>query len=147
MNIVWRSLCATDFDKGYVALLSQLSTVGNVDKSAFLYRFQQLEQRPDYYILVAEDVSTATLIASGTLLVELKFLHSCQAVGHIEDIVVSQAYRGLGLGKLLVEKLVEEAKRRKCYKVILSSSPKNVTFYEKCNFVQRELQMVQYFRE
>jgi glucosamine-phosphate N-acetyltransferase len=116
-----------------------------VDKNLFLNRFQEIEQHPEYCILVAEDSTTATLIASGTLLVEFKFLHSCRSVGHIEDIVVSQAYRGLGIGKKLVEKLVQEAKRRNCYKVILSCSPNNVAFYEKCNFYSRELQMVQYF--
>jgi len=146
-NIIWRRLSSTDFDKGYIALLSQLSTVGNVDKSVFLCRFQQLEQNSDYYILVAEDINTSTVIASGTLFIELKFLHSCQSVGHIEDIVVSKEYRRLGLGKKLVERLVQEARNRNCYKAILSCSPANVTFYKKCNFVQKELQMVQYFHE
>jgi len=38
--------------------------------------------------------------------VELKFLHSCHSVGHIEDIVISKEYRHVGLGKQLVERLV-----------------------------------------
>ncbi|GJQ09467.1 hypothetical protein GpartN1_g3744.t1 [Galdieria partita] len=146
-NIVWRSLSSNDFEKGYIALLSELSTVGNVDKSAFLGRLHQLQQLPDYYILVAEDTNKSTVVASGTLLVELKFLHECQSVGHIEDIIVSKLYRGLGLGKVLIETLVQEAKNRNCYKVILNCSPGNVGFYEKCNFVQHELQMVQYFHK
>ncbi|EME28208.1 glucosamine-phosphate N-acetyltransferase [Galdieria sulphuraria] len=146
-NIIWRTLSSSDFDKGYTNLLSELSTVGSVEKSEFLSRLHQIQSYPDYYILVAEDVTQSQVIASGTLLVELKFLHNCKSVGHIEDIVVSKLYRGLGLGKILVDKLVQEAKSRNCYKVILSCSPGNVAFYEKCNFVQRELQMVCYFNE
>ncbi|GJD07278.1 Glucosamine 6-phosphate N-acetyltransferase 1 [Galdieria sulphuraria] len=54
-NIIWRTLSSSDFDKGYTNLLSELSTVGSVEKSEFLSRLHQIQSYPDYYILVAED--------------------------------------------------------------------------------------------
>ena len=37
-------------------------------------------------------------MATGTLLVELKFHRGCGSVGHIEDVVVDAAHRGSKLG-------------------------------------------------
>merc|ERR1711971_1180122 len=40
--------------------------------------------------------------SSATLVRERKFIHSCGSVGRLEDVVVSDDYRGRQLGKLLV---------------------------------------------
>ncbi len=40
------------------------------------------------------------IIGAGTLLVEPKFIRECGFTGHIEDIVVHEEARGMGLGKL-----------------------------------------------
>jgi glucosamine-phosphate N-acetyltransferase len=50
-------------------------------------------------IVVIEEKATGKLVATGTLAVELKFVHSCGHVGHIEDIVCDEAYRGKQLGR------------------------------------------------
>ena len=42
--------------------------------------------------------TTERIVATGTLLVELKFHRGCGSVGHIEDVVVDAAYRGSKLG-------------------------------------------------
>ena len=62
-------------------------------------------------------------------------------MGHIEDVVVDTTYRGYGLGKKIIGVLVDHAKKMGCYKVILDCSNKNVGFYEKCGFVQHEVEM------
>ncbi len=41
--------------------------------------------------------------------------------GMIEDVVVSQKHRGKGIGRLLMEKLLEEAKKRRLTEVLLFS--------------------------
>ncbi|MEX0597254.1 MAG: GNAT family N-acetyltransferase, partial [Candidatus Paceibacterota bacterium] len=58
-----------------------------------------------------------TIVAIGTILIEKKIIHSFSNVGHIEDIVVSKQHRGNGIGKILIEYLIDYAKTRKCYKV------------------------------
>jgi len=94
---------------------------------------------------VIEDTAKATLVGAGTLLVEFKFIHACSKVGHIEDVVVLPETRGKGLGLLVVNTLVEEAKKRGCYKVILDCDEKNIDFYKKAGMERKEVQMVKYF--
>ena len=66
-------------------------------------RFRRL-QRLDAtnLIVVIEEKATGKLVASGTLVIELKFVHSCGQVGHIEDIVCDETYRGKQLGRRYV---------------------------------------------
>ena len=42
-----------------------------------------------YYIVVVEELSTATVVATSTLLVEHKFIHCAANRARIEDVVVS----------------------------------------------------------
>eukprot|EP00871_Galdieria_phlegrea_P004804 jgi/Galph1/5324/GphlegSOOS_G3901.1 len=142
-EITWRKLEENDFDKGYLELLKELTYVGNIGRESFCRCFRQLDSDPNIFILVAE--SNTKLIASGTLLVEPKFVHNCKSVGHIEDIVVSRTHRRSGIGKRLIESLVLEAKKRNCYKIILNCSTESKPFYEKCGFREREVEMALYF--
>lgn len=52
-----------------------------------------------FRLRVVEDQRTGRIIGAGTLLMEPKFIHGCGQTGHIEDIVVHEAARGLGLGR------------------------------------------------
>ena len=62
--------------------------------------------------------------------------------GIIEDVVVKENQRGKGIGKLLVKNLIEKAKKNNCDKIILSSSEKNLKFYEKLGFHKNEFEMI-----
>ena len=62
--------------------------------------------------------------------------------GIIEDVVVKENQRGKGIGKLLVKYLIEKAKKNNCDKIILSSSEKNLKFYEKLGFQKNEFEMI-----
>ena len=62
--------------------------------------------------------------------------------GIIEDVVVKENQRGKGIGKLLVNNLIEKAKKNNCDKIILSSSEKNLKFYQKLGFKKNEFEMI-----
>ena len=62
--------------------------------------------------------------------------------GIIEDVVVKENQRGKGIGKLLVNNLIEKAKKNNCDKIILSSSKKNLKFYQKLGFQKNEFEMI-----
>ena len=68
------------------------------------------------------------------------------SVGHIEDIVVDKNIRGSGLGRIIIEHLVNFGFKNNCYKIILDCSEKNKKFYEKLGFQKKEIQMVNYIK-
>ena len=65
-----------------------------------------------------------------------------RTLGLIEDVAVRNKYRGLGIGKKLVEKLIETGKKKNCDIIVLSSSEKNSEFYEKMGFQKKEFSMI-----
>lgn len=71
-----------------------------------------------------------TIVGYGSLVFETKIRGG--RVGHIEDIVVNSKYRGKNIGLKIIHHLIEESKKRKCYKVSLVCKENNVVFYEKC---------------
>lgn len=98
-GITLRRLAKTDFEKGFPAILSQLTSVGKVTKADFEARFDRISSMPDtYYVMVMEDEKNSRIVGAATLLIEDKFIHGCGRVGHIEDVVVDRRYRGLSLG-------------------------------------------------
>lgn len=95
-------------------------------------------------IALYPDLASNRIIATATLVIELKFIRSCGKCGHIEDVVVDSSYRGLGLGLQVLEALIAAAKENGCYKIILDCAESNVAFYEKCGLTRKEVQMVRY---
>jgi len=93
-------------------------------------------------VLIEKD---EVIIAIGTIFIERKIIHSFGKVGHIEDIVVSKQHRGHGIGKILINYLIDYANSKKCYKVILNCSNENIAFYKKCGMSLKCNQMALYF--
>jgi GNAT superfamily N-acetyltransferase len=60
----------------------------------------------------------------------------------IEDVVVDKNERGKGIGKLLIDHLINFSKSKSCDKIILNSKESNIPFYNKLGFVQNEIQMI-----
>ncbi|CAL1679700.1 unnamed protein product [Lasius platythorax] len=88
-----RPLRSTDYEKGFLVLLSQLTDVGNVTKEQFLNRFYSMKTTGGYYVVVIEDTNSGKVIACATLVVEQKFIHNCSLRGRLEDVVVNNNYR------------------------------------------------------
>ncbi|KAM7542595.1 hypothetical protein Aperf_G00000006376 [Anoplocephala perfoliata] len=117
-----RPLKATDLD--YLRLLKQLTSVGGVTESDF-----------------EKDLSQKKLVGCATLLVELKIIHKCSKRGHIEDVVVDEAYRQQGLGKLLIATLIKVGEAQGCYKISLDCDKDKMQFYERNGFKQETISM------
>jgi glucosamine-phosphate N-acetyltransferase len=138
-----RSLKNTDYNKGYLNLLSQLTDTSVVSFDEFSQFVSNLTVQ--HQIFVIEDLSINKIVGTGTILIELKLIHGLGKVAHIEDIVTDNEYRCLGLGIKLIDKLVKIAEENKCYKVILDCKEHNVGFYNKCGFEEKGVQMAKYF--
>ncbi|KAJ2851118.1 Glucosamine-phosphate N-acetyltransferase-like protein [Coemansia brasiliensis] len=143
-NHILRPLEATDYRKGFMDCLSNLTVTGQVSEQMFQESFEEMQRTGCYFIIVVEDLSTGKIVASGTLLVEQKFLRECGRVGHIEDIVVAKGQQGKRFGKTIVKQLLEVANATGCYKTILDCNEDNVAFYEKCGMEKKSVQMALY---
>ena len=73
------------------------------------------------------------IIGAGTIF-KINKLHN-NPIGQIEDVIINNEFRGKGLGKKIIEKLIIIGLDEfKCYKIILNCLEKNIDFYKKCNF-------------
>lgn len=64
-----------------------------------------------------------------------------KTVAYIEDVVVSSAYRGQGLGEKLVREVIETAKSRNVKSIGLTSRPAREAankLYQKIGFIRKE---------
>ncbi|KAJ4817729.1 hypothetical protein LUZ62_030295 [Rhynchospora pubera] len=145
-NLPIRRLEISDHKKGFVELLSQLTVCPPLSESEFQARFSEIANLGDsHYICVVEDPTTERIIGTGSVFIEKKFIRGGSKVGHVEDVVVAKSARGLHLGQRIVKHLVDHAKAAGCYKVVLACAPELREFYEKCGFVEKNVQMTVYF--
>ncbi len=136
-----------------LALLSQLTRVtdkNNKEITTDEYKsfFSNIPNNHLIYVLYSEknEISeNEELIGLGTLFIEKKLIHGGKSVGHIEDIVIDHKFRGKSYGKKMIDFLIQKARELKCYKVILNCDEKNVGFYERLGFKQKNVEMSLYF--
>ncbi|KAJ1975512.1 Glucosamine-phosphate N-acetyltransferase-like protein [Dimargaris cristalligena] len=144
-NYTIRPLNESDYAKGFLDCLAQLTVVGDVSVELFKETFEAMLQQKSNYVVVIEDLDRSQVVAAGTLVLERKFIRGCGKIGHIEDIVVSSTERGKRLGIHMIQQLKHIAREIGCYKVILNCAEKNIAFYEKCGLVVKDVQMAEYF--
>tara|TARA_R110001592_G_scaffold299524_1_gene570525 strand:+ start:8709 stop:9143 length:435 start_codon:yes stop_codon:yes gene_type:complete len=72
------------------------------------------------------------IIAYGSIVIENKIRG--EVAGHIEDIIVDKNIRGKNVGVSLINKLINIAKIKKCYRVTLLCNENLINFYSKNNF-------------
>ncbi|UQC89296.1 acetyltransferase [Colletotrichum lupini] len=140
-----RALRQSDYNTGFLDCLRVLTTVGEIGEAQFAERYQWLSKSDGYYILVIEDTNTKTVVGTGALIVERKFIHNLGLVGHIEDIAVAKDQQGKKLGLRIIQALDFIAAKVGCYKSILDCSEANEGFYVKCGFRRAGLEMAHYY--
>ncbi|KAK3818850.1 MAG: acyl-CoA N-acyltransferase [Benniella sp.] len=140
-----RPLEVSDYHKGFYDCLAGLTVVGNVSEQAFQQTFESMLRCQNvYHIVVIEELEQSRIVATGTLVVEQKFLRGCAKAGHIEDIVVHDSQRGKKFGIRLIDQLRYIGSQVGCYKLLLTCSETNEPFYEKSGFQRKDLHMAQY---
>ncbi|CAH0551864.1 unnamed protein product [Brassicogethes aeneus] len=143
-----RPLKIEDYDKGYLQLLSQLTSVGNVSRSDFEKQYWNMKKAGGYYVTVIVDTRNNQIIGASTLITEFKFIHNCSLRARLEDVVVNNTYRGKQLGKLIVLTVSLLAKKLGCYKMSLDCKDSLIPFYKsigyKCEPGNANSMMVRY---
>ena len=148
-DLVARPLERGDFAKGFLSLLSQLTRVGSYGRETYEAQFDAIRASPGVtYIVVVEDRSKGRVVATGTLLMELKFIHDAAKRGRIEDLVVDEAYREHRLGSFLLELLTSLGKELGAYKITLDCKEDVMGFYKKYGYDNEgQLYLTQRFRD
>ena len=121
--------------------LSNLTEIGiDVYNKEFSRKiFEKIKKVDNIKIFVA--IKDSDIVGSITALIEQKFVHNGGKICHIEDVVTRKGFEKLGIGSILVEKVIEFAIQEKCYKVILNCSEYNSKFYEKLGFYKHDVGM------
>lgn len=79
-GLVLRPLCTADLNRGFFKVLGQLTETGVVSPEQFMKSFEHMKKSGDYYVTVVEDVTLGQIVATATLIIEHKFIHSCAKV-------------------------------------------------------------------
>jgi glucosamine-phosphate N-acetyltransferase len=112
-----RPLCRSDYHRGYMEVLRVVGRTGWIGEDIWEERCEWLRSRSDtYFVLVVVD-SEDRVVASGTILLERKFIHNLGVVGHIEDLAVARDQKGKKMGLRVLEALVHVANCNGAYKV------------------------------
>ena len=131
-SIKIRKLQKKDLYNGFLTSLDSLRKSSHLKPKKANTIFDKISKNSDHIIYVAVD--DGKVIGATTLLIEQKFIHDGGKVGHIEDVVVRKDYQGRGIGKKIVNALLEYAEKKGCYKTILDCTDDLIPFYENLGF-------------
>jgi glucosamine-phosphate N-acetyltransferase len=133
-KITIRELKEEDIENGFLTTLDSLRNTSSLEKNKAKKIFEKINSNPDHIIAVVD--LDGKIIGSTTLLIETKFIHQGGLVGHIEDVVVDKKFQGQKIGREIITYMLEFAKKRGCYKIILDCTEDVKPFYEKLGFKQ-----------
>lgn len=94
---------------------------------------------PDYHILIGEE--SGKIVSSVTLVIIKNLTRQMKPNAIIENMVTSPPYRNRGYAKLLMNKAIEMAKEKNCYRIMFISGSKNesnLKFYQNSGFSNTE---------
>ncbi len=117
----------------YLKILHQLSPVNDLYSKINIIKQIFIDNHSKNILTYVIKLDNS-IVAIGTIIIEQKLIHNMMCVGHIEDIAVDINYRNRGLAKIIINHLINEAKLRNCYKIILNASDDIKGLYEKIGF-------------
>ncbi|MCK9916574.1 GNAT family N-acetyltransferase [Microbacteriaceae bacterium K1510] len=97
--------------------------------------FARFARYPDYTLYVAE--SDRQIVGTFALLIMDNLGHRGAPSAVVEDVVVDPACQGHGIGQKMMALVVDRAREKRCYKLVLSSNAKRErahAFYEQLGF-------------
>ena len=108
-------------------------------------RLDLINRRNVEQIFVIESKAESKIIGTITVFIEMKFIHGINQVGHIEDFVVDKNFRGLKLGKKLMNVAKNFCLENNCYKIILDCEDSLIPLYERFGFKKKANSMQLYY--
>jgi len=133
--MLFRKICENDYEK-FLSLINDFRTT-IFSKEDFINTLQKMNLYSETWVLEKDN----ELIATGKIIYEQKFIFNITLCAHIEDVCTKKEYRNNGYGKKMIEYLINEAKFKKCYKIILVCNKNLIKFYTSCGMEERGIQM------
>ena len=134
-GLVIRPLQAADLTNGFLQALDALQPASDLEPAVAQAVFRRLDGNPDCVVAVAE--LGGRVAGAATLWIEHKFIHRGGRAGHIEDVAVATHRQGQGIGRALVDYLLQRAAAAGCYKTMLYCDDRLLPFYQKLGFHRR----------
>ena len=131
----------------HLSLLSELSMVTDLDTNLYLEHVKNISNIGTIIVCYIENPISEKfdIIASGTIIIEPKLIRGGKNVGHIEDIVVKNTYRGRQISSDILNMLKNVAREKNCYKIILDCNEEVKKVYNRSGFEEKGIQMGMYF--
>lgn len=107
----------------------------NSDTIAMKKQIEVISKNPNYFVAIACDGEKVVGTAMGVVCYDL--CGSCKQFMLIENVAVLPAYRGKGIGKLLMQAQEEFGRKNNCKYIILVSESKRIEshkFYESIGY-------------
>lgn len=102
-------------------------------------QWREMVRDDDLEIVVVEHHDR--LVATCVLAITPNLTRGARPFALIENVVTHEAYRGEGFGSRCLERAIDVARERDCYKVLLSTGADaewKLDFYEDCGFDRDE---------
>jgi len=118
--------------------LEELSGIKS-DRQKAMRSFKRLSESRMYFVFVAR--ISEKIVGTASILIVPSLQHG-QPWGYVDNVVVAEDYRRKGIGTKLGESLTNFAKKKKCYKIVLTSRftrPEVHQFWEKLGFEKHGL--------
>ncbi len=99
--------------------------------------WNKINQYPYYKVFVVADGKI--IIGTCSLIIIDNLGHLGARLAVAENLIISQEYRGQGIGRQLMQFIMARAQAENCYKLMLSSDKKRTSahrFYEQLGFEQ-----------
>jgi len=147
MTIIVREATEDDLSQ-VLALYAQpgLDDGQLLDEAAAREVFAQFKRYPSYRLFVAcEESAPRRVIGTFAMLVMHNLAHMGTPSAVVEDVVVDEARRGLGIGRRMMDEAVAKARESGCYKLALSSNQRRTrahAFYESLGFERHGVSFV-----
>ncbi|KAL0078077.1 FR47-like protein [Phycomyces blakesleeanus] len=118
--------------------------VKQLSPSAIEANVKRSLESPLNHIVIARDMYDKKIIGSATLVIT----HCMTGLrAHVEDVIVTELWRGKGVGKALLKKIIEISQSLHTKTLDLTSRPERETansLYQKLGFVRRETNVYRY---
>lgn len=127
--------------QGIYRCISQMARYEPAVESHDLIAQRFFDQDWVYAVVAVKEASRSQgqIIGFASISFEMKIRGG--VIGHVEDVIVDNLWRGTGVGKALISSLQGEGIRRNAYQIFLECSEANVGFYESCGLVRSGVSM------